>query len=794
MASSLIVVESPTKARTIKRFLGKGYQVIASVGHIKDLPKSRLGVDIEYEFKPEYELIKGKGQLMRKIKRAAKEVTEIFLAPDPDREGEAIAWHISEEVSAPGKPIHRALFNDLSKETVLRSLANPTELDRRKVEAQLARRLLDRLVGYQISPILWKKVQRGLSAGRVQSVAVRLICERQREIEAFRPQEYWTVTAVLEGENPPAFQVKLVKIHGKKVNIPNEEEARRIEKELRELAFRVASVEKKETQRKPPAPFTTSKLQQEAHRLLRFSAKKTMVLAQQLYEGVEMGDEGSLGLVTYIRSDSVRVADHAVRAVRSFIVAHFGDDYLPGRPNLYRSRKGAQEAHEAIRPISVDRHPDQVRPFVSKDQFLLYRLIWERFVASQMKPAQYNRTVVDVAAGQYMFRGIGSVMTFPGFTAVYGRVVNGEEEEDQASLPALHQGEQLDLRELKPYQHFTQPPSAFTEATLVRELEEKGIGRPSTYATILSNIQERGYVRARAGAFQPTELGMLVTDLLIKSFPAILDVRFTAEMEEKLDLIEAGELDRLQVLGGFYESFREDYAKAENNMEDLKHEGLPTDIRCDQCGQEMVVKVGKKGPFLSCSAYPDCTNSRPYVRDPEGNITAPQGEETEGEPCPKCGAPMVVKEGRFGRFLACKRYPECRSTLPIQEDQNAEGVPYEAPNCPECGSDMVLRSGRFGRFFACTRYPECRGTAPLKMGVSCPQHGCDGEIVEKRSRKGKVFFGCTRYPECRFALWDRPIPKPCPSCEASFLVDRIRKSSHSLACMNRGCDYKEKLE
>jgi DNA topoisomerase-1 len=793
MVQSLIVVESPTKARTLQKFLGKGYQVLASIGHIKDLPKSKLGVDVESEFKPEYELIKGKGKIVQQIKKAAKVVDEIFLAPDPDREGEAIAWHISEEVHTPGKKIYRALFNDLSKETVQQSLENPKTLDRRKVEAQIARRTLDRLVGYEISPMLWKKVQRGLSAGRVQSVAVRLICERQNQIEAFRSREYWNICAMLEGDLPPPFQVKLLEADKKKVEIPDEEKARRIVRELETLPFRVVSLEKKETSRRPPAPFTTSMLQQEAYRRLRFSAKKTMVLAQQLYEGVELGSEGPSGLITYMRTDSVKVADRALKAVRCFIEKRFGRDLMPAKPNLFKSRKGAQEAHEAIRPIDVDRHPDQIRPFLSEDQFLLYRLIWDRFVASQMKPARYDRTVVEVEAGPYLFRGVGTVMIFPGFTAVYGKVVDGEGEEEGATFPALREGEELKVLELSPEQHFTQPPPAFTEATLVRELEEKGIGRPSTYASILSNIQERGYVRKSKGLFRPTELGKLVTDLLVANFSSILDVRFTAEMEEKLDSIETGRLDRLQVLRGFYESFRQDYSRAETNMQDLKHEGLPTEITCDRCGKEMVIKVGKKGPFLSCSAYPDCKNSQPYVRDSEGQIKTPTEEETREEICPKCGAPMVVKEGRFGQFLACKQYPACRSTMPMPGRKEGALVPESSPPCPECGSNMVLRSGRFGRFFACSRYPQCKGTAAVTIGLDCPRDGCNGKIVEKRSRKGRVFYGCTRFPECRFALWDRPVSKPCPSCGSSFLVEKHRKASSSLACINKGCRFSEPL-
>lgn len=793
MSKSLILVESPTKARTIQRYVGKDYKVLASVGHIKDLPKSRLGVDVEHGFEPRYEVIRGKSKVIREIKKAARGVKTVFLALDPDREGEAIASHLAEEVEGSGRVIHRALFNEVSKEAVLHALSHPTELDRRKVEAQLARRVLDRLVGYEISPMLWKKVRRGLSAGRVQSVAVRLVCERQREIEAFQPEEYWSITAQLESSEPPPFEVKLIQFQGGKVKLHNEAQARHVEQEVRGYPFRVRSVKVKEARRNPPPPFTTSKLQQEAHRRLRFSGKKTMALAQQLYEGIELGEEGAVGLITYMRTDSVRVADHALQSVRSYIRDRFGNVYLPARPHLYRSRKGAQEAHEAIRPTSVARHPEEIRKHVSEDQYSLYRLIWDRFVASQMTPALYERTSVDVDAGPYLFRGTGAVMTFPGFTTVYGQVVDGETAEEGGRFPKLQPGQDLKLLELKPQQHFTQPPPPFTEASLVKELEERGIGRPSTYAAILSNIQERGYVRVERGVFRPTELGLLVTDLLVQSFPAILDVSFTAGMEEKLDLIEDGEIDRLQVLEGFYKSFREDCARAETGMADLKREGLPTEFLCERCGANMVIKVGKKGPFLSCSAYPECAYSRPYLRN-SGAIGKPESQHERSETCPNCGSPMVLKEGRFGPFLACSHYPNCKTRVSLTRGAGAQVSEEEAPRCPQCGSEMVLRTGRFGRFYGCLRYPECRGSAPQKVRVGCPEQGCDGQIVEKRSRKGKTFYGCTNYPRCRFALWDRPTPKPCPSCGAPFMVERNRASGPTLACYKKECGYTEPSE
>jgi DNA topoisomerase-1 len=762
MANYLIIVESPTKARTIQKYVGGRFRVLASVGHIKDLPKSRLGVDIEKGFEPQYVIIRGKGKIIQQIKRASKEADEVFLAPDPDREGEAIAWHIAEEVRDSGKPIHRALFNDLSKETVLNSLKNPSPLDQKKVEAQIARRVLDRLVGYKISPILWRKVRRGLSAGRVQSVAVRLVCERQREIDSFKPKEYWTITARLQGSEPPPVEARVVQRGDSKLEVPNEGEALRIKGELEGQTFRVKSIETKEVKRSAPAPFTTSTLQQEAYRRLRFSPKKTMALAQQLYEGVELGEEGPVGLITYMRTDSVRVAPQALESVRSLILKRYGRELLPPRPNVYKSRKGAQEAHEAIRPTDVFRHPEQLEGLLPNDHLQLYRLIWERFVASQMRPAVYDRTVVEVEAGPYLLRASGSVLKFPGFTILYGQEVDGERGEEERAFPRLRQGEVLTLLEVVPRQHFTQPPQPYTEASLVKELEEKGIGRPSTYATILSNIQERGYVRSERGVLRPTELGFLVTDLLKSGFRRIIDVGFTADMEEKLDKIEEGELSRIQVLQSFYDSFKRELEGAERLLADLKREGMPTGISCEQCGSQMVIKVGRKGPFLSCSTYPKCTFSMPYVRDAEGQVVPrdPQ-RDVEDQSSPEGGHPVE---------------PE-----------------IQPPPCPHCGGPMVLRDGRFGRFFGCSRWPDCRGTAHVSLGIGCPVEDCDGQIVERRSRRGRVFFSCNRYPSCRFATWDRPVARECPQCGASFMLERTKKASLPVVYC-RSCGFEEAQE
>ncbi len=708
MGKSLVIVESPAKARTIKKFLGRDFNVLASVGHIKDLPKSRLGVDIEAGFKPHYVTIKGKAKTIAELKKAGKSAEKIYLAPDPDREGEAIAWHIADEVDKERKRTFRVLFNEITEKAVKEAIAHPTTLDRRKYEAQQARRILDRLVGYQVSPLLWEKVRRGLSAGRVQSVAVRRIVEREREIEAFVPEEYWSITAELEGgkEKTP-FGAKLTKKNNKKIEIKNKEEAGAVLKELDGASFVVSEIEKKERKRNPPAPFTTSTLQQEAARKLGFTAKKTMLIAQRLYEGVDIGEEGPVGLITYMRTDSTRISEEAVEAARGFILERYGPEYLPKKPKVYRTKKKTQDAHEAIRPTYFKYTPEKVKKYLTRDQWRLYQLIWNRFIACQMNPAVIDQTRVLISAGGYTFVATGSTVRFPGFTAVYeeGRDV---EEEKEEKLPELSKGETLELKKLVPRQHFTQPPPRFTEATLVKELEEKGIGRPSTYAAILSTIQERGYVVKEGKALKPTELGFLVTDLLVKSFPRILDVEFTAHMEEELDMIEEGRLKWVNAIEEFYGPFRESLEKAKSEMKNVKTEEVPTDIECELCGRKMVIRWGRKGKFLACPGYPECKNTRDFTTDEEGRIVVREREEETRGWCPECGKPMVVKEGRFGRFLACSGYPECKTTM------------------------------------------------PLSTGIKCQAEGCDGELVERRTKKGRIFYSCSRYPECKYATWKLP--------------------------------------
>ena len=744
MSKSLIVVESPAKAKTISKYLGKDYVVLASVGHVKDLPKSKLGIDVEKGFQAEYQVVKGKAKVVAEIKKAAKEADTIYLAPDPDREGEAIAWHIAEEIGAK-KKVYRVLFNEITKSAIQEAIKHPGKLDEDKYEAQQTRRILDRLVGYMISPILWEKVKMGLSAGRVQSVAVRVICDREREINAFVPVEYWSVIAELEGKKPPVFEARLTHIKGKKADLKNEKNSKALVDGLKGASYTVKKVEKKERKRNPSPPFITSKLQQEASRKLRFTAKKTMMVAQKLYEGVELGDEGPTGLITYMRTDSTRVAGEAVAAVRDFIAKKYGKEFLPKEPVQYKSAKAAQEAHEAIRPTSMANTPAKTKEFLSKDEYNLYELVWNRFVASQMNPAILDQTSIDIAANEAIFRASGSVIKFPGFMSVYIEGKDTEDEEDkEGKLPEMKEGETLKLIRLKPEQHFTEPPPRFSEATLVKELEEKGIGRPSTYAAIISTIQDKEYAKLDKRVFYTTELGMLVTDLLVKNFPDILNVEFTAQMEEKLDDIEEGKAKRLKILKEFYVPFEKTVKAAKKDMRDVKKEEIPTDITCEKCGAKMVVKWGRMGQFLACPNYPECKNTKNFKKDDAGKLEAVEQEvEETGEKCPNCGKPMVIKSGRFGKFIACSDYPACKTTKAIT------------------------------------------------TGVKCPE--CDkGEITEKRSKKGKVFFSCSRYPDCKFATWNRPVAEKCPQCDAPFLVAKYSKSEGNyIACIKEGCGYKK---
>ncbi|HEY7547858.1 MAG TPA: type I DNA topoisomerase [Blastocatellia bacterium] len=810
MAKSLVIVESPSKAKTINKYLGSDFKVLASVGHIKDLPKKGIGIDFENNFEPTYDVIPGKEKVIRELKAAAKTADTIYVATDPDREGEAIGWHIKEELEGRGKnkkTVRRVLFNEITKPAIQESFRHPTDIDIHLVEAQQARRLLDRIVGYQVSPLLWDKVRRGLSAGRVQSVAVRLIVEREREILAFTPTEYWTITANLAAHLPPHFDARLLRVDEKtvkstdfdkdikksEIHIKDEQQATDLVREIEHQKFVVASVVTKEKKRNPVPPFITSKLQQEASRKLRFAVKKTMQVAQRLYEGVEIGDEGLVGLITYMRTDSTRVADSALAEVRELIGSQYGADYLPEKPVYYRSKKDAQDAHEAIRPTSVMRTPDSVAHYLGKDEIALYKLIWQRFVASQMMPAIFDQTTIDINAGErFVFRATGSVVKFNGFLAVYeeGKDEKDVDDEEQAlKLPRVEEGEELKLNKLTPEQHFTEPPPRYTEATLVKALEEQGIGRPSTYASIMSVIQNREYVARVEGRFRPTDLGMIVNDLLVESFGDLFNVDYTAHMEEELDEVEEGKMRWTEALSEFYEKFTKDLTSAKKNMRDVKRQEIITDEVCENCGSPMAKKFGRYGEFLACTNYPECKTTRDIPKPHEEAKEEEQGEAEET--CENCGRPMILKRGRFGQFYACTGYPDCKTTRKIEKGKVAAApVPLEE-ECPQCGKNLVLREGRFGPFTACSNYPKCKYIKQETTGVACPD--CGGEIVVKRGKK-KTFYGCSNYPKCKFALWDRPVAETCPACGARFLVEKFKKDgTRELQCRAEGCKYKQPI-
>ena len=761
-AKNLVIVESPAKARTLEKYLGRDFQVKASVGHVVDLPKSKLGVDVKKNFAPDFTVIQAKKKVIDELKKAAKGKENIYLASDPDREGEAIAWHIAGQVVKNHKHVHRVLFNEITKKAVLEAIANPLELDRNKFDAQVARRVLDRLVGYKISPLLWTKVRRGLSAGRVQSVAVRLVCEREKDIRAFEPVEYWSLTALLEGRLPPSFKAKLVqwknqKVDNKKFRLENDETVQGIIKSLDGASWVIGDVEKKERRRFPTSPFVTSKLQQEAARKLGFQPKRTMQLAQQLYEGVELGSEGSVGLITYMRTDSTRVSNDALDAVRQHIQSQYGKNYVPDKPNTFRSKKGTQDAHEAIRPTSLEYTPERVRRYLRRDMFQLYSLIWDRFVASQMVPAVYDQTAFEIPVKEALFRATGQQIKFDGFMKVYieGRderapQANGEDDDDEVQdldgvLPDLQKGDALNLLSMDPRQHFTQPPPRFTQASLIKELDENGIGRPSTYAAIISNILDREYVsQNESRQLVPTDLGFLVTDLLVESFPDILNVEFTAGMEDQLDKIEDGKEKWTKTMKRFYTPFERDLKKAEKEMRDVKRQEVPTDIDCEKCGAKMVIKWGRNGEFLACPQYPECKTTKNFKRDEEGKIEVVV-EENVNETCELCGRPMLLRWGKFGRFLGCSGYPECKNIQPLEK--------------------------------------------PVDLGIKCPE--CkEGNIKERKSRWGKVFYGCDKYPECKFATWDKPMPTPCPTCDSPILVEKVTKRAGRVhRCYKKECGY-----
>ncbi|MBI5117968.1 type I DNA topoisomerase [Candidatus Poribacteria bacterium] len=751
MAKKLVVVESPAKAKTINKYLGKEYSVEASMGHVRDLPPKELGVDMDGGFKPHYVVLSGKRKIITALKKLAQEAEAVYLASDFDREGEAIGWHIRESIGvANNRKIRRIVFNEITKGAILEAIQNPRDIDMALVNAQQARRVLDRLVGYKLSPLLWNKVKRGLSAGRVQSVAVRIICEREEEIKKFVPQEYWTIKTLLEKSGYPPFEAQLSKIGGEKAEIPDGASASKIADDLKRAKYVVASVETKEVRRRPYPPFITSTLQQEAFKKLRLRPTRAMQVAQDLYEGIEIPGEGNVALITYMRTDSVRVSKEAQEAALQYILQKYGKEYYPpNHVNVFKNKRDAQDAHEAIRPTSMEWTPERLTPHLSKEYLALYALIWNRFLASQMAPAIYDQTTIDIDAnGKYLLRATGSILKSQGFLVLYKEETeeNGNGSESDGAFPPLNQNDALACKGITPEQHFTKPPPRYTDATLVKALEEKGIGRPSTYATIVDTIQKRKYVQREKGRLMPTDLGFTVNSLLVESFPKIMDVEFTARMEEQLDEVEEGKVDWQKLLHDFYGPFEDSLATAAHSMRNVKKEGVPTDEVCD-----------------------------------------------------KCGKPMVIRWGRFGKFLACTGYPDCRNTKEVKTEDGAP--PDDAQQlvagktCPKCGSPMTVRTGRTGRFISCTKYPECKTTMSLGIGVTCPEPNCGGEVVEKRSKKGKVFFSCSRYPECKFASWDRPRAQDCPQCGGNFLVEKYsRDGKLTLKCPKKGCGYKEEAK
>lgn len=747
---NMVIVESPAKARTISKFLGPSFFVRSSMGHVRDLPERKLSVDIEHDFAPEYKIIPSRKKLVSELLAESKKVDAIYLASDLDREGEAIAWHLSKALEIPDEKARRVTFNEITKDAILEAFNHPGPINMAKVNAQQARRILDRLVGYQISPLLWKKITKGLSAGRVQSVAVRLIVEREKEIREFKPQEYWRITAELKptakDKDSKTFKSILQKFNDENIEIKNETQARDIVDELRKAEYVVAAVKKQTKRNNAPPPFTTSLLQQQASTRLQFSAKKTMLIAQQLYEGVDIGTEGSVGLITYMRTDSFHISGQAVASCRKLIADKYGKNYLPEKPNVHASdKKGTQGAHEAIRPTVVEYTPESIKNSLTKDQYKLYELIWNRFVASQMSPALYAVTDVEIASGRYTFKAKGRELLFDGHTIVSGH----EMEKDEQILPPLEKDQKLELTELVPTQHFTQPPPRFTEASLVKTLEKMGIGRPSTYAAIISTIQDRGYVKQEKRAFYATELGTLVTEKLIEHFPKIMDVKFTSHMEDELDKIEDEKIAWIDVLKEFYEPFKTDLEKAVGEMKSVKGTPEESSQICTVCGQPMVIRWGKHGKFLGCLAFPTCKNTLPL--DEKGEPAPP---ETTDQKCEKCGSAMVIKTSRHGKFLACSAYPNCKNTKSLT-GETTKVEPTEE-KCEKCGSPMVIRSGKKGRFMGCSAYPKCRNIKSLPTGVKCPKEGCGGDLVPRRSKKGGIFFGCSRYPECDYITNELP--------------------------------------
>jgi DNA topoisomerase-1 len=878
MARSLVIVESPAKAKTINKYLGRDYIVKASIGHVLDLPKKTIGIRLPDEpdeqegppkkkvrakkgskkakvkpvrkpvtlddvkiFEPTLQIINGKMKVINDLRKVANSADAIYLAGDPDREGEAISAHLAmvlskpskfveQEASAPRwkkknakpaseveekaepkkeipptdpKKIFRVTFNEITPKAIRAAFDHPRQVNADLVDAQQARRVLDRIVGYKISPLLWDKVRRGLSAGRVQTVALRLIVEREQEIRAFIPQEYWSIHAMLHAGEPPLFEAKLSKYKGEDIEIHNQEGADAVLAAVNKAKWQVASVTQKEKKRNPPPPFTTSKLQQAAYNRLRYTAKRTMALAQRLYEGVELGEEGSVALITYMRTDSVSVSSDALAQVRELIPERFGSSYLPEKANYYKSKKDAQEAHEAVRPTDVSRAPEDVRKYLDDDVFKLYQLIWQRFVASQMLPAIFDQTTIDISAGDYTFRATGSVQKFDGYLRVYQLpALNADRDDDEKSdegegnaLPRVTEGQTLRLDAIRPEQHFTEPPPRYTEATLVKDLEEKGIGRPSTYAAIISTIVEREYVKKDQGRFTPTMLGERVSVLLVKSFEDVFDVTFTARLEEELDEIEDGKLHWREAVKEFWEKFIVDLDRAGDEMLSYKA-GIPTGKTCEKCGKgELLERISRHGFFLGCSRYPDCD----FIQDLSPELGEEGDAENKVEYCDNCGKEMAIKRGRFGVFLACTGYPDCKTTRRLVEGTRIARQPDEPldEKCPTCESGLVKKHGRFGEFIGCSGYPKCKYTRAITLGIKCPK--ChEGEFVRRgsagRGGRPRIFYGCSRYPDCDFTTPNMPLAEPCPKCGADFIVEKKSKIGLVRTCIKEGCDWEKLID
>jgi len=816
MSKSLVIVESPAKAKTIGKYLGKDFDVQASIGHIMDLPKNDIGVELKKRtFEPTLIVSPGKEKLVEQLKKAALKADHIYLAPDPDREGEAIAYHLALQLginAAQKKKIQRVTFNEITKKAVQEAFKHARDVDQDLVDAQQTRRVLDRLVGYQVSPLLWDKVRHGLSAGRVQTVAVRLIVEREREIGAFKPVEYWTLDAQLhpQGRNPESFTARLVGIDGKRATVetvntpslPDGVSSKEAVAELEKAAWSVGKVERKQRKRNPSAPFTTSQLQQDASRKLGFNVRRTMGVAQRLYEGVEVGAEGSVGLITYMRTDSPRVSPDAIAGAREWIGSQLGAKYLPAAAVQYKGKKDSQDAHEAIRPTDVNRTPDAIAKYLSDEQLKLYKLIWQRFVASQMTAAIFDVTTVDIAAKSkrtYDFRVSGSVPVFDGFLKVYEVSKEKKDDEDDElanRLPALAEGEKLALEELKPEQHFTEPPPRYNEASLVKELEERGIGRPSTYASIINTIQDREYVTKLGGPrgrFFPTEIGMVVCDLLVKNFPYIFDSAYTAKLEGELDDIEEGKEKWTDLLGGFYTHFEKELKVAEKKMESIKAMEIVTDEKCDLCGSPLILKWGKFGTFFACSAFNkkdknSCTFTKENTAGkPDMNTPEAQEAEQSEEYCENCGRVMVLRRGPFGMFMSCPGYsedPPCKTIRKLSQKQQQKPPQPTGEACPLCGKDLVLRQGAYGEFVSCSGYPKCKYVKQnLIEGMKCPKCG-EGDLAERKARRGNIFWGCTNYPKCDFTSNYKPVAKTCPKCKSPYLLEKTLKSGVYLFCPN----------